>query len=105
MGIHTSCHARAAPVRTLLGALEGVELLEPARPDECCGFGGALAVGEAAVSCLMGRDRLREHRANSAEVITSTDVSCLLHLAGLARRAGEPLRFLHVAELLWEATS
>jgi L-lactate dehydrogenase complex protein LldE len=103
VGLHRSCHAREAPVRALLRGLEGIELVEPARPDECCGFGGAFAVDEAAVSSLMGRDRLRDHRTAGAEVITSTDVSCLLHLDGLARREGLPLRTLHVAELLAEA--
>jgi L-lactate dehydrogenase complex protein LldE len=37
-------------------------------------------------------------------VITGGDVSCLMHLEGLARRDGKKLRVLHVAELLEEAT-
>jgi L-lactate dehydrogenase complex protein LldE len=105
VGLHRSCHAREAPVRTLLRGLDGIELLEPARPDECCGFGGAFAVREAAVSSLMGRDCLGEHRAAGADVITSTDVSCLIHMDALARRAGLPVRLIHVAELLAEATA
>src|SRR5262249_1601271 len=38
-------------VRDLLAGLEGLQLVELARPDECCGFGGTFAVSEEAVSC------------------------------------------------------
>lgn len=116
VGLHASCHglrelrqgaaselmepAGRDPARTLLESLTGLELVELARPDECCGFGGSFAVEEADVSCAMGRDRLADHRRGGAEVITSSDASCLLQLEGIARREGPPLRVLHVAELL-----
>jgi L-lactate dehydrogenase complex protein LldE len=118
VGLHASCHGlrelrlgsgserRVAPydkVRSLLEGLRGIRLVAPARPDECCGFGGTFAVAEEAVSCMMGRDRVADHLGAGAEVITSTDVSCLMHLDGLIRRAGQPLRVMHVAEILAEA--
>lgn len=115
VGLHQSCHglrelrlARAselmAPprdtVRAMLERVEGLELVELERPDECCGFGGTFAVTEPDVSCRMGRDRVADHRAAGAEVLTSADMSCLMHLDGLIRRDGAPLRVLHVAEIL-----
>lgn len=119
VGIHASCHAlrglrlgkvsermmpaRPDPARRLLASIPGIELAELGRPDECCGFGGGFCVEEEAVSSLMGLDRLEDHRQAGVEVIASTDVSCLLHLEGLARRQGLPLRALHVAELLASA--
>lgn len=118
VGLHSSCHAlrglrlgtpsesreppRRDPARALLSSLTGVELVELERADECCGFGGIFCLDEEAVSCRMGLDRLADHERAGAEVVTSTDVSCLLHLAGLARRRTLPLRTLHVAELLAE---
>jgi len=51
----------------------------------------------------MGRDRLADHARGGAEVIASTDVSCSLHLASVARGAGNATRLLHVAELMNEA--
>ncbi len=87
-------------VRDLLRQVKGLELVEPSRPDECCGFGGTFAVEEEAVSVRMGQDRLQDFQAAGAEVVTSTDMSCLMHLEGLARRQGLPLRFMHVAEIL-----
>lgn len=116
VGLHASCHAlrelghgrpsesrgpeRVDPARKLLEALAGIELVPLTRRDECCGFGGLFAVDEEAVSCRMGQDRLADHERAGAEVLTSTDVSCLLQLEGLARRQGAPLEFLHVAEIL-----
>jgi len=120
VGLHNSCHGlrelrlasgserKVAPfnkVRSLLAGLEGIELVELGRDDDCCGFGGAFAVDEEAVSCAMGNDRIADHRRAGAEVVTGVDVSCLMHLDGLMRRQASPppLRVLHVAELLEEA--
>jgi L-lactate dehydrogenase complex protein LldE len=87
-------------VRALLGTVEGLEIAELQRPDECCGFGGTFSVTEPAVSTKMGRDRLRDYRSGGAEAVVSTDASCVMHLSGLARRAGEALPMLHVTEVL-----
>jgi L-lactate dehydrogenase complex protein LldE len=118
VGLHQSCHGlrelrlgsgteRIVPardkVRDLLGGIEGLELVELQRPDECCGFGGAFAIDEEAVSCRMGRDRIADHERGGAEVIAAGDMSCLMHLEGLIRRDKKPLRVLHVAELLAQA--
>jgi L-lactate dehydrogenase complex protein LldE len=116
VGLHASCHAlrelghgrpsesrgaqRVDPARALLASIEGLELAALARADECCGFGGLFAVEEEAVSGRMGRDRVADHARAGAEVVTSTDVSCLLQLEGIARKSSSPLRFLHVAEIL-----
>jgi L-lactate dehydrogenase complex protein LldE len=118
VGLHQSCHGlrelRTASgselvgpefnkPRQLLASLEGVELTELARPDECCGFGGLFAVTEEAVSCMMGRDRVADHERAGTEVLTSTDMSCLMHLEGLIRREKKPIRVLHIAEILRDA--
>ncbi len=119
VGLHESCHGLRglrlgvsselnvppySKVRRLLEMVEGLELVPLDRADECCGFGGTFAVAEEAVSVKMGRDRIRDHVAHGAEVITATDMSCLMHLAGLLRREKLPLRVLHVAEILNGAT-
>ncbi len=118
VGLHQSCHGlrelglgtpserllpRSSKVAELLSSLRGIELVPLSRADECCGFGGTFAVAEEAVSCLMGKDRIADHAGAGAEVVTGTDVSCLMHLDGLARREKVPLRFLHVAEVISEA--
>ena len=87
-------------VRALLGTVRGLEIVELSRPDECCGFGGTFAVGEPAVSAKMGRDRLRDFATHGAGAVVSTDMSCLMHLDGLARRERVGLPMYHVAEVL-----
>ena len=83
----------------------GIELVELTRKDECCGFGGLFSIGEEAVSVSMGRDRLDDHLGAKAEVITSVDMSCLMHLDGIIQREKRAVRVLHIAELLREAIS
>lgn len=116
VALHASCHAlrelrlgtpsetretpRLDPARELLGSIAGIELVPLARADECCGFGGVFAIEEEAVSCRMALDRLADQRAARAEVVTSTDISCLLQLEGVAKRRGIPMRAFHIAEIL-----
>jgi len=103
LGLGTSSERMVEPwnkVRSLLSSLRGIQLVELSRPDECCGFGGLFSVDEPEVSGATGRDRLADHTRAGAEVVTAVDMSCLMHLEGLARRAGSGLQFLHVAQLL-----
>ena len=115
VGLHRSCHGlrelrlardseRMDPpydkTLQLLQPLRGIQLVELQRPDECCGFGGTFAVTEEAVSAMMGKDRLADHAKAGAEVVAGYDVSCLMHLDGIARKQGTPMRFMHVAEIL-----
>ncbi len=115
VGIHQSCHGLRelrmassteivgepySKVRRLLESLSGIEFAELSRPDECCGFGGTFAVAEEAVSCMMGRDRIHDHEQAGTEILTAADMSCLMHLDGLIRRDGKPIRIMHIAEIL-----
>src|SRR5690606_23805088 len=90
----------SSPAEVLLSSLAGLEFVTPERVDECCGFGGSFSVLEPDVSTRMGLDRLDDLERAGADVITSTDVSCLMHLDGLAKRRRSPLRALHVAQIL-----
>lgn len=87
-------------MRELLSGLDGIRWATPQRSDECCGFGGTFAVNEADVSVTMGRDRIADHVAAGSEVIVAGDMSCLMHLDGLIRRSGTPLRVMHIAQVL-----
>ena len=55
---------------------------------------------EEAVSIKMGKDKVADFMRNGAEVITSGDVSCLMHLDGIIKRQKYPVRVLHMAEIL-----
>lgn len=84
----------------LLTMVEGLSLVRPQRPDECCGFGGTFAVTHGALSAHMGHARLDALRDSGAELLVGTDASCLLHLSALAQHAGRPLPTAHIAQVL-----
>ncbi|WP_345894625.1 (Fe-S)-binding protein [Phaeodactylibacter xiamenensis] len=115
VALHQSCHGlrglrlgpdserreqRPNKTSALLQMVKGLELVELQRADECCGFGGTFAVAQPDISVKMGRDRIADHEAAGAEVITAGDMSCLMHLEGIVRRQQRPLRVLHIAEIL-----
>jgi len=115
VGLHQSCHglrelrlassselvgASYGKARRLLQLVDGLEITTLQRPDECCGFGGTFAVNEEAVSCMMGQDRIHDHLTAGTQVLTANDMSCLMHLQGLIRRDGKPIRVMHIAQIL-----
>ncbi len=115
VSLHNSCHgvrelglsspseqhvAKFNKMKDLLRLVDGIEVVEPERPDECCGFGGMFAIEETAVSAQMGRDKLQRHIATGAEYVTGPDSSCLMHLSGVARKQGLNIQFKHVVEIL-----
>jgi L-lactate dehydrogenase complex protein LldE len=87
-------------VESLLQQVRGIELIAPARADECCGFGGTFSVVEEAVSVRMGCDRVNDHLQHGAQVMTAVDMSCLMHLEGIIHRRALPIKVKHVAEIL-----
>ncbi len=115
VGIHQSCHGlrglhlaqmselNAPPFSKpehLLNMVEGLELIVLDRKDECCGFGGTFCMTEEAVSVKMGKDRVTDHLKNGAEYITSSDLSCLMHLEGILHRNKANVSVIHIAEIL-----
>jgi len=120
VGLHNSCgtlrrlgHAKPSELHEpffskpmdLLTKVEGIEFATPARPDECCGFGGTFSVFEEVVSTKMGYDKVSDHARAGAEYIVSADTSCLMHQQGCAERIGVPIKFIHIAQILNGASS
>lgn len=115
VGIHQSCHGlrglklgtsselvmeHSSKVHRLLEKAKGIKIINLDREDECCGFGGTFSVFHPDVAVRMGKDRLNDHLRNGAEIITATDMSCLMHLEGIAHRQKLNLKAVHIAEIL-----
>jgi L-lactate dehydrogenase complex protein LldE len=108
VALHSSCHGLRdsgadAHARELLARVEGLRLLRPRRCEECCGFGGTFSVAFSDLSLAMGEERLADLLATGAREVAATDLSCLIHLEGIARARAEGIAFRHVAEILREA--
>lgn len=87
-------------LRDLLSLVKDIEIVEPERRDECCGFGGMFSVEEPNVSGRMGRDKVERHIATGAEYITGADSSCLMHQSGIISRYKLPIKTIHIVEIL-----
>ncbi len=100
---HPSCHGMrnlgiADQPRRLLDA--HMELVELSDSEQCCGFGGLFSVELPEVSGAMLNAKLDAIERAEVDVVTATDVGCLLHMAGGAHRRGMTTEFRHWAELL-----
>ena len=115
VSLHNSCHGvrelglsspseeHIAPfnkIKDLLLLVDGINVVEPKRHDECCGFGGMFSIEETAICAQMGKDKVERHMQTGAEYITGPDCSCLMHMAGVAKKQGLNIKFKHVVEIL-----
>ena len=102
---HPTCHSLRllrvgdAPLQ-LLRSVEGIDLVDLPRAEECCGFGGTFAVKNAETSAVMLEDKLCAAAQSGATVVTAGDASCLMHMGGGLSRQGADTRTVHLAEIL-----
>ena len=93
------CNDSGACARSLL-VEQGFRVREASDREVCCGFGGKFSVANSAISTSMADDKLACLQQSGAKVVAGSDLGCLLHLAGRARRRALPLSFFHIADLL-----
>jgi L-lactate dehydrogenase complex protein LldE len=102
---HASCHGlrelhlREEPLQ-LLRAVKGLKLVDMARYDECCGFGGTFATKFASISTAMGQSKVENVAASGAEYVTAIDPSCLMHIQGVLGKNSARAKTIHLASIL-----
>ena len=107
---HASCHGlrelklRDEPLQ-LLRQVNGLTLIEMARSEECCGFGGTFAAKFADISGAMGNSKAESVATTGAEFVTAIDPSCLLHLEGILGKRQALARTIHLASILAHESS
>jgi L-lactate dehydrogenase complex protein LldE len=102
---HPSCHGMRLlklgdRQLDLLRSVDGIELVELAEADQCCGFGGTFSMKNADVSSAMLTDKAQNIEATGAELCSGGDASCLLHIGGGLSRRDSSVSTLHFAEIL-----
>lgn len=98
------CKIKEGP-RNLLKQVKGLDLIEMANTETCCGFGGTFAVKFDAISNAMAEQKIQHALDTGASHIISTDLSCLMHLQGIISKKTLPLETMHIADVLasgWE---
>ncbi len=102
---HPTCHGLRMlglddkPLR-LLRRVRGLDLVELAQAQECCGFGGTFAVKNADTSTAMLSDKVATILQTQAEICTAAENSCLMHIGGALSRQRTGVRTMHLAEIL-----
>lgn len=102
---HPTCHSLRmlhvgdAPLK-LLRNVRGIDLVELPGALECCGFGGTFAIKNADTSMAMLGDKIRNIKDTKAEVCSSIDNSCLMHIGGALSRQRSGVEPVHLAEIL-----
>jgi L-lactate dehydrogenase complex protein LldE len=104
---HRACHTRGTnssdAMATLLTSIAGLTVVPFGEGEQCCGFGGTFSVSFPNISSGMGTLKLEHIRAAQPDVLVSGDMSCLMHLCGLAEKEGQPIKAQHVAQVLRDA--
>lgn len=104
LAFHRSCHSRntgtGAAARTLLASIGNAEVVPFGQSEQCCGFGGTFSVVFPHISGRMGSLKLDHILAVEPDLLTGVDMSCLMHLSGLAQAQGRSLQPRHVIQVL-----
>jgi L-lactate dehydrogenase complex protein LldE len=107
IAFHRACHTRGTPsgpaALTLLNSIAGAKVMPFGEGEQCCGFGGTFSVAFPNVSGAMGALKLDHIRAVKPDVLVSGDMSCMMHLGGMAEKEGKPVKTQHVAQVLRDA--
>lgn len=93
------CKLKQEPLQ-LLSKVKGLELIELPEEETCCGFGGTFAVKFEGISTAMGDQKMDNVKKTGAEFLISTDMSCLMHINGVAEKSSISVKALHLADVL-----
>src|SRR5690606_23927915 len=93
------CQIKESP-RQLLSKIDGLEWVELADQETCCGFGGIYSVRNETESVSFGNRKLDLAMEAGVEHIVSTHVSCLMHLESIITQKKLNPEVMHIADLL-----
>jgi L-lactate dehydrogenase complex protein LldE len=104
IAFHRSCHSRGTKsgpaTLQLLESIENAEIIPFGQDEQCCGFGGTFSVTFPHISGRMGTLKLDHILESNPDILVSGDMSCLMHLSGLAISQGRPIKHLHAIQIL-----
>ena len=86
--------------RKLLASVEGLELVEMADCEICCGFGGTFSIKFPEISNAMVEKKCANIVEANTDLVLAGDLGCLMNMAGKLRRQGRTIEVRHVAEVL-----
>ncbi len=90
---------RAQP-RALLGRVRGLELVEMAESDVCCGSAGSYNLTQPQLADALLARKVAATLATGAEAVVSANPGCMLQVESGLRARGSRLPVLHIVEIL-----
>jgi L-lactate dehydrogenase complex protein LldE len=104
LAFHRSCHSRGTntgeAITSLLSSIRNAEVVPFGQAEQCCGFGGTFSVTFPHISGRMGSLKLDHILDAAPDLLVSGDMSCLMHISGLARVQGRPIEHKHAIQVL-----
>jgi glycolate oxidase iron-sulfur subunit len=105
VALQDSCHLRHAqrlPLssRSSLTRIPGLDVVEPAEQDICCGSAGIYNVVQAEAARELGDRKAAHVLATGAHAYASANPGCLVQVSAALTRAKRPLPALHPIELV-----
>ncbi len=104
LAFHRSCHLRGTgsgeAITSLLSTIANAEVVPFGQAEQCCGFGGTFSVTFPHISGRMGSLKLDHILEQHPDLLVSGDMSCLMHLTGLAQVQGRPVPHKHAVQVL-----
>ncbi|HEX3318702.1 MAG TPA: heterodisulfide reductase-related iron-sulfur binding cluster [Solirubrobacteraceae bacterium] len=102
---HDACHLAHAqgirqPPRQLLRSIPGLDLLEPAEPDTCCGSAGIYNLLQPEAASELGRRKADHLIATGAQAIAAANPGCTLQIVAHLAAQGRELPVYHPVQLL-----
>ena len=106
---HDACHGLRdlnihSEPRRLIRKVRGLEFVEMANADACCGFGGTFSVKYPEISLAILDQKIDAIERAGVHAVVSGDASCLMQIGGRLSRKGSKVRVMHLAELLNESS-
>jgi glycolate oxidase iron-sulfur subunit len=93
---------RAEP-RALLRSIPGLELVELADGELCCGSAGSYNLTEPGMAWRLGERKAAAVLASGADMVAAGNPGCILQIRAALRLRGRDLPVLHPVEILARA--
>jgi glycolate oxidase iron-sulfur subunit len=108
VAVHDPCHARhtrgiLAEPRSLLARIPGLEVVEPAEGEVCCGSAGVYALRHPELAAAMGRRKAEALAATGCHLVVTTNPGCLGQIADALSVIAPEVAILPLTDLVWYA--
>jgi glycolate oxidase iron-sulfur subunit len=102
---HDACHAlRVLKVhdqpRALLRSIAGLQVVDLANGDRCCGAAGLYNITQPEMSAELRRQKAEAVAASGATIVASANPGCTMQLVAGLREMGIDLEVVHPVQLL-----